>query len=425
MLKQNIHKIHYILLCLVACFPMLSMRMSAAASALFVLYCFVAGIINHKNIQWNLSHRLFIYSLPFILIFIRTVFIDKTEEAYFYMERSLSLFFFPLAFFLFPLNHTEKQKNRLKFIYILATTATMFYGELLTFIQFFIDKKAGKWDGVEDIFSDPRYSYFIRTHFEETVSLHPTYACLFLGVAFIWLMHYLIENYSTLTKLQSVLILAGLLLIIIEQVVLAARTPFVATLFAAFILFIILLKKKIYILWALLAMVILSISMYFLVPSFANRFKEISTKNVVMPNAQNFDSFNIRTGIYTCGIEVLKKNWLSGVGPSNVQKHLDECYVKISREVYEGKDYNTHNQFIDYWVGLGILAPFALLFMLIYISIQNIKNRNFVPLVLSFLFLIAMFTENILVRQHGVLLFTFIIGLYGFEQKKVINKTID
>jgi len=419
MLQKKINNIHFILLLLVSCFPLWSMRMSAFFSALFVLYAIILGLKYYNSIQWNKYHQLLILIFPFILIFIRTVFIDQTEEAYFYMERSLSLLFFPLAFFLFPINHTEKQKNTIKFIYIAATTLTILYGEVATFIQFFIDKNAGKWDGVENIFNDPRYSFFIRTHFEQTVSLHPTYACLFLGVAFIWLMHFFIENYSSLSKLKSIGLLFVLFLIIIEQVVLAARTPFVATVFAAFILFIILLKNKIYILWAFLAIIILSVSMYFLVPSFANRFKEISTKNVVMPTAQNFDSFNIRTGIYTCGVEVLKKNWLTGIGPSNVQKNLDECYVKISREVYEGKDYNTHNQFIDYWIGLGILAPFSLLFILIYISYQNIKNRNFVPFAFSILFLIAMFTENILVRQHGVLLFSFIIGLYAFVNKKV------
>ncbi|MGQ0828479.1 MAG: O-antigen ligase family protein [Bacteroidota bacterium] len=391
------------------------MKVTALLITVFGVLSLFIGIAEYKKIEYRFLKELILCMLPFLLILGWTVCWDRSPEAYSYSQKSMSLFVFPLAFFMLPVQYSFKQKNILHGLFIFSTLTKALYG----FIGVIRDLTphigpAAYWKTSTEMFNDLSFAFHVRTFFEARTHVHPTYMNIFLGVAFLLTLDYFLKNYLLLSGRKKVLFSLTLFLILIFQVILAARTPFVATLIAAFVLFFMREKKKIYVLWAGVAVVALTAILIMIVPSFSARLKEISVKNMILPTAENNDSFNIRTGIYKCGLDLVKDNWLYGVGPGNVQKQLNGCYGSFSKEVYDGKNYNTHNQFLDYWAGMGILAPLSLLLLLFYVSYTNFKTGNFLPAGLCVLFFVAMQTENVLTRQNGIVVFSFFLSLYCF-----------
>jgi O-antigen ligase len=304
-------------------------------------------------------------------------------------------------------------------MFILSTAAIILFGEIQAALQLAADCGPGKfWPNRAAVFSDPAFTYHFRTKFEEHTSLHPTYASIFLGISILLILDYFLKSFNQKAIRSRALILAVIILFVFLQSLLASRTPFIATMLCSVVLIFIYLKRKIYALYVLGALIVLSVLLTFMIPSFSSRFREISFSNTSVPSATNENSFNIRVGIYQCSRDIISENWLWGVGPGNVQDKLNDCYSGISKEVYDQKNYNTHNQFMDYWAGLGILGPVSLIIILLYTSIRNYRIKNPLALCISLLFIIAMMTENLLSRQNGIVCFAYFTSLYFFSPRK-------
>ena len=420
MWKERINKLNFLVLCLLACFPVINTKVTVVLiisfTAISALSGFVWGI---KSIERKQVKELVLLLIPFGLIFFRTYITDRSDNALFYLEVSMSLLAFPAAFFLSPATYTQKQKDVLSLMFVLSTAAIILFGEIQAALQLAADCGPGKfWPNRAAVFSDPAFTYHFRTIFEEQTSIHPTYASIFLGISIILILDYFLKSFHQRAIRSNAFILTVIILFIFLQSLLASRTPFIATMFCSVVLIFIYLKRKIFALYVLGGLIILSVLLIFMVPSFSSRFREISVSNTSVPSTTNENSFNIRVGIYQCSRDVISENWIWGVGPGNVQDKLNDCYADISKEVYDQKNYNTHNQFMDYWAGLGILGPVSLIIILLYTSIRNYRIKNPLALCISLLFIIAMMTENLLSRQNGIVCFAYFTSLYFFSPRR-------
>ena len=106
-----------------------------------------------------------------------------------------------------------------------------------------------------------------------------------------------------------------------------------------------------------------------------------------------------------------------GLGFGKTQKLLREKYKKIEpvkkREWFIQRDFNTHNQYIDFLLSIGVfgLACFiALLIIILFDSKKTIYNLN-----IYFSLIFFMFFENPFHRTFGV----FIIALICYT---ILNK---
>ena len=273
------------------------------------------------------------------------------------------------------------------------------------------------WADTSQMFADPSFSHLLRRNFEAFTGLHPTYASMYLSISFLVLFSYAIKTYKGLSKKVLLLIAFGLFTIIILMAILASRTPFVALLICSVILYAVYEKNRKKVLYLIIGIGLFCAVLLIFVPSLSSRFKEVSVQNLNKPNEQTQNSFNIRSGIYSCSFEIIKDNWLIGVGPGNLQSRLNTCYNKISKDVYQNQDYNTHNQLIDYWASMGVFGLFGLLVMIFYLVSKNLKGKSYLPATLFVFIFICMLTENILSRHSGVVIFGIFVGLFGFNNK--------
>ena len=117
-----------------------------------------------------------------------------------------------------------------------------------------------------------------------------------------------------------------------------------------------------------------------------------------------------RTKIWDCAYIIAEKesSFFSGLGFKETNEQLVECYQwnienEGRKEWFLLQKYNTHNQFIDFYLSTGIFS--VMLFLALFISLA-IKNRNSYFLT-SFLIAIFFFgfIENFFHRQVGAYYF--------------------
>ncbi|HNS13262.1 MAG TPA: O-antigen ligase family protein [Bacteroidia bacterium] len=418
MLKERVNVANYYLLCLLALFPVFSMKVTVMIIIAFTVVSVLSGLIwGLEKIEKKQVREAVLLLSPFILIFIRTAVMDRSDSALFVLETSLSLFAFPLAFFLSPLRIRKEQLDRVNLLFCLATIFTILFAQVkaaFTFSKLIGNDKS--WHNVSDMLHDPTFPFQFRTLFEEYVNMHPTYAGIFLGITILLLLDRFFKGFdeNRFGKGVNLLILFAIVLSVFMQGMLASRTPILATLLCAGLLFFIHQRRKRTAIMVLVLMFILSLIMIWKVPYFSSRFKEISVSNTKIAEGDQDNSVNIRAGIFHCSSKIIKENWLFGVGPGNIRTELNNCYTSISKEDYIKNNYNTHNQFMDFWAGLGILGPISLLLILIYISYKSVRQKNPLVLCIALFFLISMQTENVLNRQNGIVVFAYFISLYFF-----------
>lgn len=382
---------------LLSCFPLIGMKTTVWAIGLFVLVALITG--NHKGFFKNDKTTILLTSGLFLFILLRCLFPNQNPESLSYIEVSVSLLLIPMAFHLKSGAFSERETNVAGWLFIASTLIAFAFGMSYSLLQV----------SQMQIESQDLLSFHIRTFFENAVRYHPTYASVLLGATMLKLLQKLLERKNNPWFIGTLMFFAGIILAL-----LASRTPIAATL-ACMVLMVALYTKSVVKSGIMVAVIAASAVLFFqTVPSFSARFKEVSVENTKLPDKKSEDSFNLRTGIFHCGLGIIKAHWIWGVGPGQVKSLLNDCYNDIAPDVYKNKNFNTHNQFMDYWAGLGIIGP-AMLFLLFVFSLITLwKRSDWTGVCILLLFLGAMQTENLLTRQNGIVAFCYLLALHIF-----------
>jgi O-antigen ligase len=114
-----------------------------------------------------------------------------------------------------------------------------------------------------------------------------------------------------------------------------------------------------------------------------------------------------RMAVWVTAIEIIKKNYVFGVGTGDVKDALMEGYKKNGLiPAYEHK-FNAHNQYLQTFVTLGLAGFLALVAILLLPALRALKGRQ--DLYLAFLLIFAMniLFESMLEIQAGVVFYAF------------------
>jgi hypothetical protein len=172
-----------------------------------------------------------------------------------------------------------------------------------------------------------------------------------------------------------------------------------------------------------IATVILFLVVMFTNNNISRRFNQISNieniKEVFTLNKfgdiYNWNGLNLRLFQFRCFLDIEKDksfNSLSGVGLNNGQPLLNERYNHY--KLYTGKKweekggyltYNFHNQYTQTLIEMGIIGFLFLIYIYYSLIVTGLKTNNFLLFTIIFTFILIMFTESILVRQKGVVIF--------------------
>ncbi|MBL7753327.1 MAG: O-antigen ligase family protein, partial [Chitinophagaceae bacterium] len=133
------------------------------------------------------------------------------------------------------------------------------------------------------------------------------------------------------------------------------------------------------------------------------------------------NSVQVRQLIWQTDLALLKYHWLKGMGPGELQRNLDLSMLYQSSLAGQSLgSYNTHNEYLNYWLVFGIPGIVVLVGLIIFLAFKAFQSSRlsfqaFVILV-SGVFL----TENWLSVQHGVV-FIAILGTLFLCSPAMLN----
>ncbi|MDA9151047.1 O-antigen ligase family protein [bacterium] len=129
-----------------------------------------------------------------------------------------------------------------------------------------------------------------------------------------------------------------------------------------------------------------------------------------------------RVVIWKCNYLITKSdfNLFKGIGFYRAQEKLTDCYSEVikdpkKREYFIKKQFNPHNQFLDFYLSSGLIA--VILFLILYSLLFFQSKYSYYKMALFISLLLFTFIESFFHRQLGGYIFALILILIMFEEK--------
>lgn len=369
-------------------------------------------LIFYKNGYLITKHVLKLYTIlviPLILQVIGFVLSEDKSSALLSIEKNLLFLVLPIGFLIG--RNFLKRKHLFFFLVVFIvscfTLNSYVIGYLLINGYFLKIQEANYFNPI------------FRNVYAQLTGTHLPYLGLWFLFSCISIVYLLLQlNLKFFLKLILVFIAVQLL---VGTFIFSARmaiAAFILTLISSFIIYFRNFKKT-------LILIFISIIILFCIsriPTISYRIDELVNTEFQPPQGKPWDpnggkqynSTNIRIGIVICSFELLKENWLFGLGQSEVQNALNQCYDRFKMEGHDdfkSNDYNTHNQYIHFWLSSGLFGFLLFIALLTYMYIRSHKKQDILLFAFTLFLTICFMTENILARYAGVVFFSLFSAL--------------
>lgn len=347
-----------------------------------------SGIRNMFSNKWS-----YIFISFFVIHALGYFFSINKAEALSSIEIKLPFIFLPFLIFTSNFNELRLKKIVISFVsgcMILAFTCLF----RATYLYYTMDLNA---------FFYSEFTYF----------LHPSYFAMYFVFAQLIVMLY----YKTwLSHLKYLNLKIGFIsLVFIVCVFLASSKMGIITAFLILpaTLFVLLINrgyKKLMIIF-LIGLVAITGVAYKIFPS---PFQRLQTAFTVSTSSQSIDltateSTAVRILIWNQAIDIIKDNFVFGTTPGDANDALYQSYQKNGLTGAIKKKLNAHNQFLQTFIGSGILG-FILLFLLTFGAIIfGFLKRNYALVLFSSLISLNFLVESMLQAQAGFIFFVFFL----------------
>ncbi len=247
--------------------------------------------------------------------------------------------------------------------------------------------------------------------------LHPTYFTMYINLAIIILLHFIVTTEKVRTQSISGITLYFLLLM---SILLSARTAQAAIVIST-LLYILFQLKSIKLkqsgLTILLIVALMTVSSHILLTKINNRYTQVEKAIEDQSAVKEYNSTTARMEIWKEAFELIKENWLLGVGTGDVKTELVNTYKSHDFKYGYEKELNTHNEYIQIWLSIGFIG----FLLLVLIHLLPIYQFNKYPDLIFPVFMMICglnaLTEATLETQRGVLFFAFFFSLMAVNSK--------
>jgi O-Antigen ligase len=120
--------------------------------------------------------------------------------------------------------------------------------------------------------------------------------------------------------------------------------------------------------------------------------------------------------------QIIKSNYLFGVGTGDVKLVFQEMYVNMDTGLKEENQHRAHNQFLTTWVSYGIIGLLLFIFVLVYPFFFKNKDVSFLYIAFFIIIVLSMLTEDTLETQTGVSIFAFFNMFLFYNTEKNESK---
>ncbi len=364
---------------------------------LIILLVFLAIYYIKERPQKRLqSIQLEIYILIFFaLILINLTIFNPQLKG---LDKYLYLFFFPIGFmFLKKLSFTIDKVKSMRFLILSVLISAVF----LIILNLF----------------DSNISVKTNTFFSKYLDLTHVYYGMFLGVAGCFLIILFKETEYFISPYIDILIFLFFITLLIY---IGARI----SLLSLVLIFVIVLFQRVPLPWfqkSIFIFIFGIIFLFFAYETIPRAKNDISYVQKVYNSVKNKDKEDLvnnswrniyqRFLVTSYTIDKIKERPLLGIGIQNVKKEISDEIISQGYRYFQ--PINSHNQYLQIWVGMGL---FALLYFII--MLYNFYKLQTYSLYFVTFLLIIMLTESVLVRVKGISLFFLFSLIFSFKESR-------
>jgi O-antigen ligase len=150
---------------------------------------------------------------------------------------------------------------------------------------------------------------------------------------------------------------------------------------------------------------------YQLFPTPFERFKvalSVTSSSQEIDKAAS-ESTAVRILIWEEAVKLIKQNWIFGLSPGDVNDALYHSYEESGLTGAMNKKLNAHNQFLQTFLGTGIVGFILLLLITIWLILLGFIKRNAMLLLFGILITLNFLVESMLQAQAGFVFFSFFV----------------
>lgn len=391
----------------------------------FIILITLTALIFGDRAHWKSKFITSIpFTLPLLVLYIWatisilwTEHLDATLKD---LEHKLSLIVFPIVIPLIKLKSTHL--SQLLRFFVISCTIVALVCLSGTFYKVIFN--VPPVDGI-----DFSAEFAIKDGFGQVHSLfmHRSYYAMYLCVS-IW---YVLKAITKRTHLQfnkSIKFYIVVLTILVLGVLFSESKTGLISLFALIILFLVDNYKNITKKMILLFFVTIFAFGFIFKNILFERFQNIYdgyTKPFDVKQVYNANSTGARIKLWETSLEVIKKKPILGHGFGTSKETIRKRNLEKGYTLFTmyNRSYNTHNQFLEMWIEIGIIG--FLLFLTFFVGmLYKFEKTSIFIFGIYTLFIINYFTEVILDRQTGVILvavLTCLMPVFKNEKLKFIK----
>ena len=324
------------------------------------------------------------------------IYTSNMVDGLFSLQVKLSLIIFPILFATIDVDFWDSKKTRSLLIsFIAGCFAASLYCLFDAFIIYLDTLEAGEF------------------YFGDLSEFNaPSYSSMYLAFAIVVLLWFLLEGEIIKRNWLKVIVLLLIVYFSVFSIMLSSKAGvlILAIIFFLTISYIIFIRRQ-YIRGLIVMLVItLLFSLLLKVLPFSMirinyAVNKLADKENITNNAT--DGTVKRVLVWKYSLELIDRHFFIGVGTGDVLDALLEIYEEKSFGDAVTRALNSHNQYLQTFVALGILGFLVLVLSLLLPAILCVRRKNFIYL--CFLVIIGsnFLVESMLERQAGVVFYAF------------------
>ncbi len=374
------------LILLFVCFLPFAVKAISWVIAVLVLVALFDLLVKRKKAHFSFLAGGFI--LLYGLHLAGVLYSSNREAAWFDMEVKLSFLLLPLVVML-EWESIRKYFRPLLMAFVYSTLAGMLISELSALYRFL--------QGSESI-----VFYYERL----SVFLHPSYLGMYINFSILIIFVFLQNNILKNKGLWGGVMLVSLVFLYF----LSSRTNIIVGVILGVVM---LYSDRLFIPQKWLKSLLLVAFIALVLFTKNERFRQISAPNldIKQMDLNTISSTSARVLLWTSSLDLIKKNFWTGVGTGDSKDELSKQNVQNGYEKLGSIPMNAHNQYLSVFIKLGIFGFLWFMFLMLFPVYLAFRTRDLFLFGFMLIVGINFFTESMLNREAGVLFVLFFYPL--------------
>lgn len=348
----------------------------------------------------------------YIVHIVGLAYTTNMAQGLFELEKKLSLLAFPIILATSKRLERHQIYNICKAFFIATLAATIIcLGNAVYRTSFF------------ETFPNINWLWFSYRDLTMILNIQSTYLALYVCFSALFLLHLLLENFQRYSLVKKAALFFTIFYLAVFMFLLASRVAIAALVIISFLRILHHTYKSGKLLNGFIAIILIAIvltSVIFQMPLVKERLLQtFGVEQDTVWISQYGDGTSkpgeARQQTWTSAWNVLKENFVTGTGTGDVQYQLQLQHKNMGFSEGFESQYNSHNQYMETWIMLGIPGLLLLLGGLVLPAIKSLGQKDYLHLSFIILIMLSWITECMLCRQHGVVFYALFSTLFTFH----------